>query len=69
MLVKGQENAGRDTPRGVKHLQHKAAQQEAEADSQNDARGAGMKNGWLKTNLPIRVVPVSSICTAATRVG
>ena len=27
------------------------------------------KNGWLKTNLPIRVVPVSSICTAATSVG
>ncbi len=24
----------------VKHLQHKAAQQEAEADSQNDAQGA-----------------------------
>ena len=29
----------------------------------------GIKNGWLKTNRPMRVVPVSSICTAATSVG
>ena len=29
----------------------------------------GIKNGWLKTKRPMRVVPVSSICTAATSVG
>ena len=29
----------------------------------------GMKNGWLNTSLPIRVEPVSSICTAPKSVG
>ena len=29
----------------------------------------GMKNGWLNTNFPIRVEPVSSICTAPKSVG
>lgn len=29
----------------------------------------GIMNGWLKTNLPIRVEPVSSISTAAINVG
>ena len=29
----------------------------------------GIKNGWLKTYLPIRVEPVSSISTAAINVG
>ena len=28
-----------------------------------------MRNGWLNTYFPIRVVPVSSISTAARRVG
>ena len=29
----------------------------------------GIKNGWLNTSLPIRVEPVSSICTAPKSVG
>ena len=29
----------------------------------------GTKNGWLNTYLPIRVEPVSSISTAAIKVG
>ena len=29
----------------------------------------GIKNGWLNTRLPIRVEPVSSICTAPNNVG